>query len=390
MNLLDTRFNQKIIFYAVAGLVASLLISLVLLQIFTLIFFLWLFEKNKLKANDSLLYIILAFGVFRLVTIFFSEYFDLSLVAIQKELLFYLTTIALFYYLKTFSAEKNRKIISIFIHAGVLVALVGLFLFSIGKFDRAQSFGSGYATFSTYLLVVSIFILSIKPKDASWKQLLFWALEVGLIYSGIILSMGRANIAITIILGVFVILIRKIELKKIGIAFIFTALITVITLQFNQGESAQRISNPTTLSDRDILYEAFFDLADAHPLLGFGPRTFEKVFPYRDRLADKEVGSWHNDYIQIYLESGIIALLIFLALIYQIMSKSKWVLFKPKKLGLLDEEVFAVLVAIIAILLSGLTGTFFFSPVLSILFAYLISLFSYFWYIEPYFGISPN
>jgi O-antigen ligase len=179
--------------------------------------------------------------------------------------------------------------------------------------------------------------------------------------------------------------LRKVPAKKIIPSIILSVILIFIALQFNPGEAEGRISNPTTLSDRDILYEGFFELAPEHPILGFGPRTFHDIFPFKDRLADKKVGSWHNDYVQTYLESGIIALILLFMLIITIFHKTNWIIFKPRKLIKLDSEVFALLFGIIAILLSGLTGVFLYSPILSLLFAYFVSLFSYFCYIQEEF-----
>jgi hypothetical protein len=110
MKLIKSRFNQKIIFYLVASFLASFLISLALLQLFAaLLFLMWLFEKDKLKATDSFFYIMIGFGLVRLTSIFFSEFFNSSLIAVQKELLFYTTLAALFFYLKTLSRENISK-----------------------------------------------------------------------------------------------------------------------------------------------------------------------------------------------------------------------------------------------------------------------------------------
>jgi O-antigen ligase len=62
-------------------------------------------------------------------------------------------------------------------------------------------------------------------------------------------------------------------------------------------------------SDRDVVWRGALMLADQHPVFGFGPRTFNEIFPLRAELSDKGVSSWHNDFIQIYMESGIIGLL---------------------------------------------------------------------------------
>jgi O-antigen ligase len=46
-----------------------------------------------------------------------------------------------------------------------------------------------------------------------------------------------------------------------------------------------------------------------HPFVGFGPRTFREVFPLMQQLADKGTSSWHNDFLQVYMESGLLGLI---------------------------------------------------------------------------------
>lgn len=386
MEILQSRFNQKYIFFVTAGFLATFLISLALLQLFAaLLFFGWLFEKNKSKGIDILIFIVLAFGIIRIISIIFSEYFDSSIIAVQKELLFYTTLVALSFYIKTFSRKDIIRLIEIFIHSGALVALIGIILFAMGKVHRAQSFGSGYATFSTYLVVVLMFILTFHSYFTSRKKLILWIAETSLIISGIILAMGRADIAIAIFLGLIIIFFRKVTIVKLSITFFAAFIITFAALQLNNEESQKRVADPATLSDRDILYEGFFDLAFEHPLLGFGPRTFHDIFPHKDKLADKKVGSWHNDFVQTYLESGIFALILLLFLIYTVFAKANWLIFKPKRMITIEAEKFAAIFCFIAVLLSGLTGVFLYSPIISLLFAFLISLFSYFFYLNEAF-----
>ena len=50
-------------------------------------------------------------------------------------------------------------------------------------------------------------------------------------------------------------------------------------------------------------------LWNQHPIVGFGPRTFHEIFPLFDAMPIRGVGSWHNDYLQVYMESGLLGLL---------------------------------------------------------------------------------
>jgi O-antigen ligase len=79
--------------------------------------------------------------------------------------------------------------------------------------------------------------------------------------------------------------------------------------------TVERSTSGDVTSGRAVLWSTAWEMRAEHPLTGFGPRTFRSIFPAFDRLADKGVSSWHNDYVQVYMDSGLVALLPFLALI---------------------------------------------------------------------------
>jgi O-antigen ligase len=68
-------------------------------------------------------------------------------------------------------------------------------------------------------------------------------------------------------------------------------------------------SDPALLmTGRDVLWRGAALLLPRHPVVGFGPRTFTEIFPLLDQLPIRGVGSWHNDYLQVYMESGLLGL----------------------------------------------------------------------------------
>ena len=113
-----------------------------------------------------------------------------------------------------------------------------------------------------------------------------------------------------------------------------------------------------------------------HPLIGYGPRTFQQIFPFRERFADKGIGGWHNDLLQIYFESGTVGLISFIFLLWVIV-RTSFNLLKDKKTDaefkLLSKSVLG---SVIALLLSSLFAGFITSVVLSIVFIFLISFLS--------------
>ncbi len=109
---------------------------------------------------------------------------------------------------------------------------------------------------------------------------------------------------------------------------------------------------------------------------GFGPRSFQQAFPLKDKFADKGIGGWHNDFLQIYFESGIIGLISFLVLLYVIITTSISQIRNKKTDAELKSLSTSVLASVIALILSAMVAGFITSVVLSIVFVFLISFLS--------------
>lgn len=354
--------------------VSSFLLSLVLLQFFLgLLVILWLTEKNseKKKAFDKVGLLILIFLTVRILSVIFSEYPELSVELLYKDALFYLGFFAMNFYFKAFKAEQVRKTVLVFSIASSVVAVIGLLQFNLSIVERAQSFSSGYSTFSSYLLAGFAVTLSSRLLYQNKLKLIYWVIASSVILAGIVTSLGRVNIVIAVIIFLSVLIIKRYDIKSVLLIIILSTIISFISFQNNFIQVSQRVEAPAYLSDRDILLNAAKELAFEKPLLGFGPRTFDKVFTYRDQLADKGVGSWHNDFIQVYLESGAIGLFAFVFLIIIPL----YISFKKLRKSSSSTEkdlLTGSVTAILALVFSGLTAGFISSPVLAPLFAYLL------------------
>lgn len=359
-------------YFFIAGIAISFLLSLVLLQLFTfLLVITWLADskKNKLALN-RIGFILFAFILIRIISIVFSEYFLLSVHALYKDALYSIGFFAMASYIKSFSNNQRKNILELFLLFSVIVSLVGITKFMLGIKPRAESIVSGYATFSTYLLAgIAIFFSFFSDLK---KRINPWFLVVSgiIILLAIVLALSRADLGIAIAIVFLAVLQKKMEWKYLLPVLFLTAILSLFSFQQNSGEIKSRLSQPATMSQRDVLWKSAFQLAGEHPLIGFGPRTFEKIFPNRDQLSDKGVGGWHNDYLTVYLESGIVGLMVFLLLIYQIIKKGY------QKFLFTDNWNWGIFISIIALLLSAGMSGFINNPILSLLFVFMLAFFS--------------
>ena len=375
---ISSRFNPNLYFYLLIASVCSFLLSLFLLQLFVgALSILWILDKfsEKKKAFDTFGKVIFIFLAVRIISILFSSYPGDSNQAYYKDALFYFGFFSFDFYLKALDKKRIKITAYSFAAAAAAIALIGLVRFNLSLVERAQSFSSGYATFSSYLLagfgVLVCLRIDIK------KGLIIKTVSAALIFSAVITSLGRTNIAAILVLFIAAFFLKKINLKEASIIILLTIIFSAISFYNNSVEANARMEQPASLSDRDILLKGTKDLflEFKSPLLGYGPRTFKDVFPYKKMLTDKGIGSWHNDFIQIYFESGILGLGSFLLIIivsYYFLIK----LLKNRTDNNYKMILWGVLLGLSGLIISALTAGFIDSPVLSLVFAFLISLLS--------------
>jgi O-antigen ligase len=375
--MISSRFDIRIPFYLTILLSVSFVLSIFALQLFAgLLIVFWLLEKNseKRKAIDKIVVLIVIYGVVRIVAIIFSEYHSVSVQTFYKEGLFFLSIFSLGFYLKVFDAGKRKQIIYFFILGAALNSIIGLIRFNLGLVERAQSFSSGYTVFSVYLLAVfGVVIILSDLYEVKERYFYLHLILSAIILAGMVSSLGRADIAIAILILLAGIFLKRIKIRQVLLIGLGVAILSSISFFNNSTEATQRVETPTQLSDRDVLYKGAAELIREHPLLGYGPRTFKKIFPLKDELADKGVGGWHNELLQVYFESGVVGLGAYFALMIGIFSSGISFVKRNR-----NEEsaiiVLSILISIAALLLSALFSGFIDSPVLSIVFALIVSI----------------
>jgi len=371
--MMTSKYNLNIPFYLIAAVACSFVFSLFLLQVFAAIVgLLWLFEKNKekKKAFDLLTISVLAFGITRLITAFFSEFPKASSEIYLKEALFYLFFFSANFYFKLFLPEKRSDMIRFFLLAAVAASLTGIISFNLNFVERAQSFSSGYTVFSSYLLAVLPLLIFFPINNKVKKNQYLRIGGIIIVALGIITSLGRTSVAIAALFFIVGIALRKIRFKDILTISFAVALLSLLSFHNNSLQLHGRIGNPVGFSDRDILYKGAKEILFTHPILGYGPHTFKNIFPLFNEVIDKGIGGWHNEFLQIYFDSGVLGLLSFLFLISVVYYSG---------IGLLKNKVnrdivIGLLLSVTSFIISAFTSGFITSPVLSVLFVFIITL----------------
>ncbi len=375
--MVNSRFDKKVLLAILSLFAVSFLISLALLQLVAgLIFIMWLFEKNeeKRKAGGLILYAIFIFGLVRLISVFLSDFPSSSYQVFYKEAIFYTTAVSLSFYYKSLDKEGIIKLLYFFISGAVLVSLIGTYRFYSGDVDRAQSFSGSYTAFSSYLLVAFSFSLFFFKDYSKKSNQIIWATIYVILLLGIFTSLGRANLFIALLILVISIVLKQIKPLQLIVLLVSILTIFFINYLFPSDRIEQRATNITQLSDRDIIWEGAMKIISEKPIIGFGPRTFSEIFPLKEKFQDKGVGGWHNDFLQIYFESGIIGLISFMFLLFVIIKELlKQINYKTLSIEFRSISI-SILFVLISLLLTAFFSGFITSVYISVVFVFLIML----------------
>jgi O-antigen ligase len=252
----------------------------------------------------------LVFVLTRLLSVLYSQYPKNSLTAIHIEFFFYIV-----FFLVTQSVRRNeisttRLVAAIIVGAGVVAALIGVAKVSFHLALRGSSTSAGPYTLGTYLcfaLPLALFMKASKEDYHHWRWFIILILCLG-----IVSTLDRLHmIAMTATILLAGLLSRK---RVFAVAFVSALAICLFALSV-RFRFDQIVDFHALMNGRDVLWKGAAMLITRHPFVGFGPRTFNEIFPLFQEMPVKGVGSWHNDFLQIYMESGLMGLIALLWLI---------------------------------------------------------------------------
>jgi putative inorganic carbon (HCO3(-)) transporter len=313
----------------------------------------------------------LSFVSARILSILFSIDVSESLSAISKEIVFY---VIFFIVTQEFPVtERKKTVLAVWIlwAAGIGGALYGIAAAVLGYSDRATSMVSGPVTLGMYLTVmVSLVLILGRNRDFFPKPWMFWVLTA-IFVCGIAATLNRIHWGVGILLFTVVGITRE---RKLLVFLALGAILAVASPSISGRIAASVSSFSEFMNGRDVIWMGAADRLFERPLVGFGPRTFQKVFTRMDEMRDRGVGSWHNDYLQVYMESGFLGLATFLWLFILTFRHgiAAWRRLAPDLLS--RDLVLALITAMGTLAVSGLVGGFVIDPLNSLLHRFLLGL----------------
>ncbi|MDI6802235.1 MAG: O-antigen ligase family protein [Bacteroidota bacterium] len=367
---------DKIILWGILLFLASLILSIAILQIVSLLLIvLWLIKlvKNKnYKIETTPLDIpVLLFIASRLSGILFSINHEVSTPALWTEIIFYFL---FFFFTNNINIKddlKNHIMIKVFVVAGVAASIIGIAKYGYGLESRASSTTSGYYTFGMYLAVLIGIMLALNQQKEIFQRYWFFIISITLAIIALMFTFNRihwlAAVVLILVYGIF-------KNRRILIAAISAAGLMLIIFP-SVLQRASTLLNPLShTSERVTLWQGAIKIWDERIFFGFGLDTFTLIFPFKNELIDKGISNWHNDFLQMYMECGVVGLIIFIYLAVVIFSSIIKILKAKHINNNLKNITWGILLAMVAFYVSTIAGGFLSNPVISLLYIFLLSV----------------
>ena len=374
LTLNDSGLPVLLILMVAATMIFSLFLMQVLLIILLLVYLYYCFDtKQILFAKSPLDIFIIIFIATRVLSIFMSTDFNLSVQYFYKEIIFYSFYFIFHFYLSKKEKDYQILLLKILIIAAVLSSLYGTTKVLLGIVERAESSTSGYFTLGTFLTTIYAIVIASGKNQKVFANRYLWIISLIVILVGILFTYNRTHWGIVAAITLFVGITRE---RILLLVVLVSAVISIVLIPSLTERFMQLIHFSQNYSDRDVIWSGARILLFQRPVFGFGIGTFREIFPLFNQLQDKGVGSWHSDYFQMYFESGVLGLTAFLMLMYRIFFVTIKAL-RSKYSTILEKDImFSVLLGVATLYLTAFLSGFILSPINSIQFFLLISLLS--------------
>jgi O-antigen ligase len=179
---------------------------------------------------------------------------------------------------------------------------------------RAFAMFVGATTLTNLLAVAGVMAITVAVGKGARGTSQWWAAASAfLVVVAVFRSTERAPVLVLIVLGT--ILLASLRPKTLP----FWGILTVGLLLFGSASLVAKfglVLNGYAL-DRYTVWKVGIKLLSDVPLLGYGPESFQRILPPQTwaAISHRPPASWHNDILQIALESGPLAALALVGII---------------------------------------------------------------------------
>jgi len=315
-------FNtQKLLFFPVKIIIQQILILAILL------FYIFSNDHKKIKLSSPII-IITIYIVYLLLRTLLQP---VPVFGFQQ--LYYLFPYALlFIIISQLQINKKEKLFisNTFLFSFIISILFGVYLqakhSSFSNFSRLQLTWANSNYLASYLLVtIGFVVFSWKTSREKWiRYIALASLVVALIF--MLWTQSRGGLVSLILVLLFIYIIYSIKQRKRLHIIISIALLLLLVIS---SYFVFKTIRPQTVTFRARIYKADAEYIKHNWLAGSGLGTFVREFP-QYRLSDYKligqediISHAHNEFIEIWAETGIIGLALFIIFLIALFGQYK-------------------------------------------------------------------
>jgi O-antigen ligase len=278
---------------------------------------LWIFKwiQTRSFSRNPLDLPVVLYLLIRMVTCFTSVDMLVSLKELRSGIFFSL----IYFALTNLTTRERREIlinryIALIVYSGALSSLYAVSSVVIHQFTvKAQSTAGGVTRFAEFSMISFCLSFVLARKREVFPKRFIAFIVLGLLSTGLLFSQERAQ-WLGIIPTVFVYGIMR-ERWGLGFIVILQGILSFFLRTIR--ERAKTLVHPFVHSTGRLeIWKGARSILLKRPLFGFGPRTYPIVSPV---LKDR--GTWHSDYLQVFMDSGIFALASYLYLSFMLFKR---------------------------------------------------------------------
>ncbi len=366
MSAFPLQKNERLLKILVLAWIVSLIFSIVVAETLAIAMgLLWLgLRRQQPRSCIALDRPIMVFFCLRLLTIATALSPAASIMALRK-----IPFVLIFFPISHLALHSGPSQVAawlrLLVFAGMAASLLGLIEIMAIGLHRLESTTAGATTLAMFLtagftiaLALQVHgILPSKKLPSSWS----WA-GIAVMLLALTLTYCRAPWGAACLVGLCLLwrYARRYAFCLLVAVIVILAVIPSFRMRFEQTQHA-----PQIMGDRTILWQQGWELAQARPLLGYGPESFRLLFDQQHRLQDPRAGAWHNFILQLWIESGLSSVLALC-----------WILWEGLRLAKIGigqtlqarAAAIALCAGILTLLLAGSFGGLIGDPIIDMLF----------------------
>lgn len=233
-------------------------------------------------------------------------------------------SLVLVFWLYTVTPERDAlwsNAAAILLVIGLVLALTGIYQVYVLE-QHARSVFETRNTHAAFLNLVALpaaayFLRTIANKVIPRRHSVILGTILFFLFLSIFLTASRgANLSLTISVGLLAALTLRCVPRRAMVLLLALMAVAFVITKISHGELSERLPQLVQDSPRRLIWESSWNLLQASSWQGIGLGLFYLAYPPYRNPADSSGGFFaHNDYLQIWIETGLAGLILLLAVL---------------------------------------------------------------------------